>query len=180
MQSSSPKDEAHVVPIHNALVSIIPPTGGASVDTRRLSLTVLRTVARHNHSELIAPYLATLVPPVFGSVRDPLIPVKLAAEQAFLAIFDVVDNEAEDFDKYLEKEGKDLPPNTKRSMGDYFKRVAARLGAQARERREAEGRSGKAVHGESSWLSADEEEDERELWSVGRVEIGEGWRDSSA
>ncbi|PSK56762.1 hypothetical protein B9Z65_6386 [Elsinoe australis] len=180
LQSSSPKDEAHVEPIHNALVSIIPPTGGASVDTRRLSLTVLRTIARHNHQELIAPYLSTLVPPVFGSVRDPLIPVKLAAEQAFLAIFDVVDNEADDFDKYLEKEGKDLPPNTKRSMGDYFKRVAARLGAQARERREAEGRSGKAVHGESSWLSADEEEDERELWSVGRVEIGEGWRDSSA
>ncbi|KAF2218539.1 armadillo-type protein [Elsinoe ampelina] len=179
LSASSPKDEAHVQPILDALVSIIPPTGGASVDARRLSLIVIRTIARHSHPDLIAPYLSILVPPVFGVVRDPLIPVKLAAEQAFLAIFDVVDNEAEDFEKYLEKEGKDLPPNTKRSMGDYFKRVAVRLGAQARERREAEGRTSKAGPGES-WLSADEEEDEREVWSVGRVEIGEMWRDSSA
>ncbi|KAF4549025.1 eIF-2-alpha kinase activator GCN1-like protein [Elsinoe fawcettii] len=179
LSPTSPKDTTHVEPILAALTSVLPPTAGASVDTRRLSLVVIRTIARHNHPDLIAPYLSVLVPPVFSVVRDPLIPVKLAAEQAFLAIFDVVDNEAEDFEHYLEKEGKDLPANTKRSMGDYFKRVAMRLGAQARERRDAEGRTGKAGPGES-WLSADEEEDEREIWSVGRVEIGEVWRDSAA
>ncbi|PNS17584.1 hypothetical protein CAC42_8127 [Sphaceloma murrayae] len=179
LSASSPKDEAHVEPLLEALCSVMPPTSGASVDTRRLALVIIRTIARHNHTELIAPYLSLLGPAIFNVVRDPLIPVKLAAEQAFLAIFDVVDNETEDFEKYLEKEGKELPPNTKRSMGDYFKRVATRLGAQARERREAEGRSGKAMEGDS-WLSADEQEDEREVWSVGRVEIGEVWRDSSA
>jgi hypothetical protein len=39
---------------------------------------------------------------------------------------------------------------------------------QARERREAEG----GVKG-GLGLSGDEEEDEREVWSVGRVDLGE-------
>jgi hypothetical protein len=52
-------------------------------------------------------------------------------------------------------------------MGDYFKRVAMRLAGQARERREAEGGSG------GLGLSSDEVEDEREIWSVGMVELGD-------
>ena len=52
-------------------------------------------------------------------------------------------------------------------MQDYVKRVALRLGAQARERREAEGGQG------GLGLSSDEVEDEREVWSVGRVDLGE-------
>jgi hypothetical protein len=50
-------------------------------------------------------------------------------------------------------------------MGDYFKRVALRLGSQARERREAEGGQG------GLGLSNDEQEDEREIWSVGKIEV---------
>lgn len=68
----------------------------------------------------------------------------------------------------MQKEGDALPANTKRSMGDYFKRVALRLGTQARERREAEGGAG------GLGLSNDEEEDEREIWSVGKVDLGGG------
>lgn len=64
-----------------------------------------------------------------------MIPVKLSAEAAFVELFSVVDDGSKIFDKYLAGPGADLPPNTKRSMGDYFKRVAMRLGAQARERR---------------------------------------------
>ena len=55
----------------------------------------------------------------------------------------------------------------KRSMQDYFKRVATRLGNQARERKEAEGGQG------GLGLSNDEREDEREIWSVGKVDLGE-------
>lgn len=109
--------------------------------------------------------MSLLAPPIFASVRDPVIPVKLSAEAAFIELFSVADEEGRIFDKYMAGPGNDLPPNVKRSMGDYFKRVAMRLGVQARERREAEGGQG------SLGLSNDEIEDEREIWSVGKVEI---------
>jgi hypothetical protein len=118
--------------------------------------------------ETVRPHLSLLAPPVFASVRDPVIPVKLAAEAAFVELFGVVDEETKVFDKYINGAGTDLPANTKRSMQDYFKRVAVRLGNQARERREAEGGAG------GLGLSNDEAEDEKEIWSVGSVELGDG------
>lgn len=130
---------------------------------------VIRTVARTN-MDLVRPHLGFLAPPIFASVRDMVIPVKLAAEAAFVALFNVMDEESKVFDKYLASEsggGAALPPNVKRSMGDYFKRVALRLGAQARERRDAEGGVSGAIG-----LSEDEREDEREIWSVGKVDVG--------
>jgi hypothetical protein len=118
--------------------------------------------------DLVKPHLPLLAPPIFASVRDPVIPVKLAAEAAFMALFNVVEDESKVFDKYLAKEGSELQPNLKRGMQDYFKRIAVRLAGQARERREAEGGAG------GLGLSNDELEDEREIWSVGKVDLGEG------
>jgi len=112
------------------------------------------------------PHLPILAPPVFASVRDTVIPVKLAAEAAFVSLFDIADEEGRLFDKFMAGPGADLPPNTKRSMTDYFKRVALRLGAQVRERREAEGGAG------GLGLSNDDIEDEREIWSVGKLDVG--------
>jgi len=117
--------------------------------------------------EQVKPHLALLAAPIFASVRDPVIPVKLAAEAAFMALFDVVDEESKVFDKFIAAQA-DMPPAAKRGMQDYFKRVALRLGNQARERREAEGGQG------GLGLSNDEVEDEREIWSVGKVDLGEG------
>lgn len=115
--------------------------------------------------ELVRPHVPLLAGPIFSSVRDPVIPVKLAAEAAFVELFSVVEEESRIFDKYMAGPGTDLPANTKRSISDYFKRVATRLGSQARERRDAEGGQG------GLGLSNDEQEDEREIWSVGQVEI---------
>jgi hypothetical protein len=115
--------------------------------------------------ELVRPHLSLLAPPVFASVRDPVIPVKLAAEAAFMALFDVVDEESKVFDRYISSQ--ELAANQKRSMQDYFKRVALRLGNTARERKEAEGGQG------GLGLSNDEVDDEREIWSVGKVDLGE-------
>ncbi|KAF2420747.1 ARM repeat-containing protein, partial [Tothia fuscella] len=152
--------------LFEALAYIIPP--GHPLDARRLSLVVLRTISRSNNG-LIRPHLPLLTPPIFASVRDPVIPVKLAAEACFLAIFDVVDEESAVWEKYINgPAGEKLPAATKRSMNDYFKRVVLRLATQARERRDAEGGAG------GLGLSSDEVEDEREVWSVGRVELGEG------
>ncbi|KAI9777656.1 MAG: translational activator of GCN4 [Peltula sp. TS41687] len=151
--------------IIESLAQILP--AGNPSSTRRLALVVLRTVSRL-HSELIRPHLALLAPPIFANVRDPIIPIKLSAEAAFLGLFSVVDDEATVFEKYISgPAGSALPPNIKRAMQDYFKRVALRLGAQARERREAEGGQG------TLGLSSDEVEDEKEIWSVGRLEVGD-------
>lgn len=116
--------------------------------------------------DLVRPHLPMLALPIFASVRDPVIPVKLAAEAAFMALFNVVDDESKIFDRYMA--GQDLPAAQKRSMQDYFKRVALRLGNTARERKEAEGGQG------GLGLSNDEVDDEREIWSVGKVDLGEG------
>ncbi|CAG8889599.1 unnamed protein product [Penicillium egyptiacum] len=143
---------------------------GNPVDTRRLSLVVIRTVSRL-HPELARPHLALLAPPIFAGVRDLVIPVKLAAEAAFLSIFSVVESDSEVFDKYMAGPGASLPPGPKRSMSDYFKRIAVRLANQARERREAEGGEG------GLGLSNDELDDEKELWSIGKVDLGEAFGD---
>jgi hypothetical protein len=97
-------------------------------------------------------------------VRDPVIPVKLAAEAAFIELFGVVEEEGRVFEKFLEKEGADMQPNVRRSMNDYFKRVALRIAGQVRERRDAH----------AGGPADDEVDDEKEIWSVGSVEIGGG------
>ena len=151
--------------ILEALADAIQP--GGPTDTRRLALVVIRTVHR-THDELVSQNLSVLVPPVFASVRDMVLPVKLAAEAAFVELFSVVEKENEVFDKYVVEVGASMNAATKRSMQEYFKRVALRLGTQARERKEAEGGQG------GLGLSNDEREDEREIWSVGKVDLGEG------
>jgi hypothetical protein len=153
--------------LFETLATIIPP--GTPPSLRRLALVVARTAARAHNEQLVRPHLALLAPAIFEGVRDAAIPVKLAAEAAFLAAFAVVDEEGAVFERYLAgAPGQALQPAAKRGMGDYFRRVALRLGAQARERREAEGGAG------GLGLTSDEVEDEREVWSVGKVDLGEG------
>ncbi|KAJ6443430.1 translational activator [Purpureocillium lavendulum] len=160
--SAPPKSFDSTKKIFETLAKIIEP--GNPSDSRRLALVIVRTLARTN-MEMVRPHVPLLAPPIFASVRDLVIPVKLAAEAAFVELFSVADEESRVFDKFMAGPGADMPPNTKRSMGDYFKRVAMRLGTQARERREAEGGQG------GLGLSNDEQEDEKEIWSVGKLEV---------
>lgn len=139
---------------------------GRPVDTRRLALVVTRTVCRQREFYL-EDHRRLLAPVIYSGVRDPVIPVKLAAEAAFLALFCVVDQEDGVFTGFMSGPGMDMDPTVKKGMQDYFKRVAVRLGKQARERREAEGGQG------GLGLSSDEAEDEREVWSVGKVDLGD-------
>ncbi|KAK0644362.1 armadillo-type protein [Cercophora newfieldiana] len=165
--SDAPKPFETTKQIFAAIASIIPP--GGSVDSRRLALVIVRTLARTN-PDMVRPHLGLLAPPVFASVRDMVIPVKLAAEAAFVQLFAVADEESKVFDKWIA--ATDMPANTKRSMQDYFKRVALRLGAQVRERREAEGGEG------GLGLSNDEVEDEKEIMSVGKMDSEAGLFDA--
>ena len=132
---------------------------------------VIRTVSRTD-GELIRSNLPTLAPPIFASIRgETIIPVKLAAEAAFLSIFSVVESENRVFDEYMVEAGARMNVATKRSMQEYFKRNAMKLAIQARERKEAEGGQG------GLGLSNDEREDEREIWSVGKVDFGNVFSD---
>ncbi|PPJ53845.1 hypothetical protein CBER1_03251 [Cercospora berteroae] len=169
LTSTSNKSFEATKPLIQALADALPL--GKPVDTRRLTLVVIRTIARQN-SDLIRPHLNLLVLPIFRSVRDPVIPVKLSAEAAFLQIFDVVEEESAVFDKFLvSAAGQALSAADKRSMQEYFKRIALRLSSQAKERKEAEGGAG------GLGLTSDEKDDEREVWSVGKVDLGEGFSD---
>lgn len=161
--SEHPKSYEDTKEIFETLANIIPP--GGPTDSRRLALVLVRTISRV-HSDMTRPHIAILAPAIFASVRDVVIPVKLSAEAAFVSLFSVADEESKVFDKFMSGPGAELPPTVKRSMGDYFKRVALRLGAQVRERREAEGGAG------GLGLAGDEVEDEKEIWSVGKMDVG--------
>ena len=162
LTDSSRKDYEITKQIFSSLSEVV--TSGNALDTRRLALVVLRTISRRQDT-LVRPHLSNLAPAVFANVRESVIPIKMAAEAAFLSIFSVVSEDAIIFNKYIEGSGSSLPPQLKKSMQDYFKRVTMRLAGQAKDRLAAEG----GINGLG--LSNDEVEDEKELWSVGRVEI---------
>ncbi|KAF3922117.1 hypothetical protein ABW20_dc0110612 [Dactylellina cionopaga] len=152
--------EASKTLFENLATTIKAPTSN-STDSKRLSLVVLRTVSRL-HYEMVKPHLAVLAPIVFSNVRDPIIPVKLSAEQAFLSIFRTVDEGDGIFEKYITT----VEGGQKRLMQDWYKRVASKLAAADRERNDA--------GGSSLGLNSDEEDDYREIMSVGKVDL-EGW-----
>ena len=111
--------------------------------------------------QIVRPHLGLLAPAIFACVRDVVIPVKLSAEQAFIALFQVAQKGDVVFEKYI---GTVEGPQ-KRSMGDYFKRVAMRLAAAERDR--------EAAGGAGLGLNSDEVEDMREIMSVGKVDFDE-------
>lgn len=149
-----------------ALLAASPPS--SSPDTRRLALVVVRTVSRFQYDDVIKPYLDTIVPAVFVCVREPIIPIKLAAEKAFLAVLKLVDDEQMDLFKlwfsesksYQAANGAQVQP---RSISDYTRRVGARLAAVERER--------VAAGGDEETVYSDRIEDETEVWAVGGVDL---------
>ncbi len=143
----------------------------SSNDTRRLSLVVVRTIARANYDLMIRPHLDILGPAVFVGVRELIIPIKLAAEKAYLGIFKLVeDPELQLFNKWFSTISSSPTVETTtgkkiqtRSIGDYTKRVGARLASVERERI--------AAGGDEETMFSDRFEDEREIWAIGGVEI---------
>lgn len=138
----------------------------SSTDTRRLSLVVIRTVARFKFASAIKNNLNVLVPSVFGCLRDSIIPIRLAAEKAYLALFNLVEDATmSDFNEWFESASKGEITSVvgtviqPRSIGDYTKRVASRLATVERERVEA--------GGDEETMFSDRYEDEIEVWAVG-------------
>ncbi|PVH13735.1 uncharacterized protein CXQ87_001853 [Candidozyma duobushaemuli] len=137
-----------------------------SPDSRRLSLVVSRTVARFKLQQLVLPHLNEIGPAVFACLRDGIIPIRLAAEKAYLAVFNLIeDAEMKAFNDWFAEASKG-PITTvvgttiqPRSIGDYTKRVASRLATVERERLQD--------GGDDEALFSDRFEDENEVWAVG-------------
>lgn len=143
-----------------------------STDARRLALVVIRTLARFKFDECIKPYYDLLGPSVFACLRDPVIPIKLAAEKAYLALFKLAEeNDMHTFNEWFsgisggESTIESIAGTTiqLRSIGDYTKRVGKRLANVERERI--------AAGGDAETMFSDRFEDEREIWAVGGVEL---------
>jgi len=143
-----------------------------SMDARRLALVVIRTLARFKMTECIKPFIDMLTIAIFSCLRDPIIPIKLAAEKAYLAIFNLIDEtEMESFTTWFDDfsvknssvENLVGTAIQMRSIGDYTKRVGKRLANVERERI--------AAGGDAETMFSDRFEDEKEIWSVGGVEL---------
>jgi len=62
-----------------------PPSG--STDSQRLCSVVIRTASRHDY-ELVRPHVKFLLAPVVSCARDSnVLPLRVAAEQAFISMF---------------------------------------------------------------------------------------------
>ncbi|KAL3236074.1 Gcn1p [Nakaseomyces bracarensis] len=167
---SLPEEDIRRLVDELARVIVTPPSNSA--DQRRLALVVIRTIARLKNTETVKPNIDALATSVFSCVRDIVIPIKLAAEKAYLALFELIENEdMSTFNAWFEKVSANGDTVTNiagtaiqlRSIGDYTKRVAKRLASVERERITA--------GGDAEAMFSDRYEDEREIWAVGGVEL---------
>ena len=113
-----------------ALSSSIETSPFHASDSQRLALVVVRATARKN-IDVFRPHMTEkLGLAVFSCVRSMVIPVKLSAEAAFVAIFEMVDHQNEVLEPFAAK----LEPTKARSMLEYARRVASKK-AQAESER---------------------------------------------
>lgn len=151
------------VDLFKQLAKLVLAPASSSPDTKRLALIVIRSVANKHKDAISAELLDLVVPSVFASVRDPIIPIKLAAEKAYLEIFQIVDQNLTVFDAWFDGKTEIVTVTgtliVPRSISDYTKRVAVRLANVERERIEQ--------GGDAETLFSDRIEDEKEIWSVG-------------
>ncbi|EPX70624.1 translation elongation regulator Gcn1 [Schizosaccharomyces octosporus yFS286] len=138
----------------------VSPSG--SQDAKRLSLVIIRILSKEKY-DIVRPHLNILAPAVFSCIRAITIPIKLAAEAAFLAMFKLVDDDSV-INKYMET----LEGPRARSFGDYTRRVAFKLAAGERDR----------IASGSGRVQLEEREDLAEITAVGRdneVVSNESW-----
>ncbi|ODQ64191.1 ARM repeat-containing protein [Nadsonia fulvescens var. elongata DSM 6958] len=129
-----------------------------SSDARRLALVVERTLALNKY-QLVEPHIDILGPATFGCVREMIIPIKLAAEKAYLALFKLVEEGAAIFDTWMSGSGAELA--NARTIQDYTRRVAMRLASAEKERIEA--------GGDNETVYSDRIEDKQEIWAIGSI-----------
>ncbi|KAJ3309186.1 translational activator of GCN4, partial [Boothiomyces sp. JEL0838] len=93
-----------------------------STDARRNAIVALKNFAKTDF-DAVKPLLDKLVPAFMVSIRDRVIPIKLAAERALVYILQIKAG-TQVLDTYLTK----LDAPSARSIGDYARRVLMKIG----------------------------------------------------
>ncbi|KAF8985319.1 translational activator of GCN4 [Entomortierella lignicola] len=131
-------------------------TEDIGIESKRLILVCIRAVARQA-PWLVEPHLNQIVPVMMASVRERVIPVKLAAERALLFSLQLEKNDSV-YQKYLGT----IDTAASKALTDYHRRILSKLALNERARLEQ-------LHGEED---AEAIEEDAEVYSVGGLNIG--------
>ncbi|KAG0031837.1 translational activator of GCN4 [Podila clonocystis] len=127
-----------------------------NIESKRLILVCLRAVSRQA-PWLIEPHLATLVPLMMSSVRERVIPIKLAAERALLFALQLQKDDGV-YQSYLGT----IDTAASKALIDYHRRILSKLAINERARIEN-------LHGQED---ADAVEEDAEVYAVGGIVFG--------
>ncbi|KAI8814624.1 armadillo-type protein [Cladochytrium replicatum] len=125
-------EELEIVPF---LIGLLDPSKLPEV--RREVLIVLKNLAKTNY-EVFAPHLRSFVGPAMVCVRDRIYPVKLAAERSLVYAFQLRDLPEGGTSKALQKYLETQDAVTSRTIGDYARRVLAKLAEKDSEAEDEE------------------------------------------
>ncbi|KAG0214330.1 translational activator of GCN4 [Mortierella sp. NVP41] len=131
-------------------------TQDINLESKRLILVCLRAVARQS-PWLMEPHLGHVVPLMMTSVRERVIPIKLAAERALLFALQLQKDDSV-YQAYLGT----IDAAASRALTDYHRRILSKLAVNERARLEQ-------LHGQED---ADAIEEDAEVNSVGGLNLG--------
>ncbi|CAG8528557.1 17533_t:CDS:10, partial [Acaulospora morrowiae] len=135
-----------------ALVIAIREPATLAGETKRLALTVFRTVGR-KYPQILGPHHSAIIPSMILCTNDRNNPVKLAAEQALLYVLQLLDGES-----IMQKYISTVDTQAAKSVTDIHRRVLSKLVSQEQQR----------LQQKNNGDETDEEmEEEQEIWAVG-------------
>ena len=127
-----------------------------NVESKRLILVCLRAVSRQT-PYLVQPHLNEIVPLMMTSVRERVIPIKLAAERALLFALQLQKDDSV-YQTYLGS----IDATASKTLMDYHRRILSKLALNERTKIEQ-------LHGQED---ADAVEEDAEVYSVGGLNLG--------
>ncbi|KAI8595609.1 hypothetical protein EDD21DRAFT_33932 [Dissophora ornata] len=127
-----------------------------NIESKRLILVCIRAVARQS-PWLVKPHLSQIVPLMMNSVRERVIPIKLAAERALLFALQLQKDDSV-YQTYLGT----IDTAASKALTDYHRRILSKLALNERLRLEQ-------LHGQED---ADAVEEDAEVYAVGGLNLG--------
>ncbi|KAG0051009.1 translational activator of GCN4 [Gryganskiella cystojenkinii] len=131
-------------------------TQDVCLEGKRLILVCLRAVSRQT-PYLVQPYLHEIVPLMLTSVRERVIPIKLAAERALLFALQLQNDDGV-YQTYLGS----IDTAASKTLTDYHRRILSKLALNERAKIEQ-------LHGQED---PDAIEEDAEVYSVGGLNLG--------
>ncbi|KAI1317575.1 translational activator of GCN4 [Mortierella claussenii] len=127
-----------------------------NVESKRLILVSIRAVARQS-PWLVEPHLTQIVPLMMTSVKERVIPIKLAAERALLFALQLQKDDSV-YQSYLGI----IDTTASKALTDYHRRILSKLAINERARLEQ-------LHGQED---AEAAEEDAEVFAVGGLNLG--------